>query len=62
MNAQKAWEEYCFRETGIRNLPTESSPFGRGFLEGWNAAIREAIDVSEGNEKIVNQLHEREIK
>ena len=62
MNVEEAWNKYCFAETGITGIQMKSSPFGRGFLEGWNAAIKQAIVIAEGNEEVIKELKERELK
>jgi hypothetical protein len=62
MNVEEAWNKYCFAETGITGIQMKSSAFGKGFLEGWNAAIRQAILLAEGNEEVIKELKERELK
>lgn len=64
MKLEEVWDRYCFAETGIQGIQMKSSPFGRGFLEGWNAALREALILAALNEqeKLIEELKAREVK
>jgi len=62
MKLEEVWDKYCFAETGIQGIQMKSSPFGRGFLEGWNAAIREALILADNRETLIEELKAREVK